>query len=170
MGYDYEALYRDTPDALGEMSAVLLRAFKPLIGRDLRVLDIGCGQGRDALPLARMGFSVFGVDWAPSGIRDMINAAEIEGLDVTGTVADVRSFLPTGHFDVLLIDRTLHMLLPDEQTTVLRRLLGHCANAKWLFISDERANFPRFLTVLEAQDEDWTITRNNRGQLFAERS
>jgi len=32
------------------------------------VLDLGCGQGRDALFIARMGHDVLGVDLSPTGI------------------------------------------------------------------------------------------------------
>lgn len=128
------------------------------------MLDIGCGQGRDALPLARRGFHVTAVDLAPSGIRDLTAAARAENLPITGVVADIRDYAPDGLFDIVLIDRTLHMLPPDDQT----RVLDHCADPATLLICDERANFPRFLTVLQARPESWTVTRNQRGQLFAQ--
>jgi 2-polyprenyl-3-methyl-5-hydroxy-6-metoxy-1,4-benzoquinol methylase len=145
-----------------------MQAFDVFDGLPLRVLDIGCGQGRDALPLARRGFHVTAVDWAPSCIRDLTAAARAENLPITGVVADIRDYAPDGLFDILLIDRTLHMLAPDEQTRVLNRLLDHCADPATLLICDECANFPRFLTVLQARPESWTVTRNQRGQLFAQ--
>ena len=40
--------------------AAVLRAFGPVEGR--RILDLGCGKGRFALPLARRGAEVVGVD------------------------------------------------------------------------------------------------------------
>ena len=73
------------------------------------LLDIGCGQGHVALLIARAGHRVVGVDLSPSGIHDMTRVATKEALPVEGIVADLSTFTPQGIFDVLLIDRTLHM-------------------------------------------------------------
>ena len=89
MAYDYDKLYRETPHALGAANAHIA-AFFETIDTPVRVLDIGCGQGRDALPIARRGHRVVGVDISPAGIDDLIAAAAADGLDVTGYVADIR--------------------------------------------------------------------------------
>ncbi len=63
---DYDAQYRTTKDVFGaEPEAVLLR-FVGELPRSLPVLDIGTGQGRHALHLARRGLHVDAID--PSGV------------------------------------------------------------------------------------------------------
>jgi SAM-dependent methyltransferase len=64
---------------------ILERHIKP----DGRVLDIGCGAGREALGLARAGFRVVGIDIAPRMIEAARANAQQEGLAVTFRVQSV---------------------------------------------------------------------------------
>ena len=43
-----------------------------------KILDLGCGQGRDAIALARLGYSVTGVDSSKVGIDQMIQVSQNE--------------------------------------------------------------------------------------------
>ena len=56
------------------------------------VHDSGCGQGRDALFIARKGHSVLGVDTAQTGIEQMLEEAESEKLAVDGVNADITNY------------------------------------------------------------------------------
>lgn len=94
MAYDYEALYATTPNALGTPNVVFVAFFKEYRRARARVLDIGCGQGRDALFIARRGHLVTGIDLSPSGIESLRVAASREGLSVTGIVADITGYTP----------------------------------------------------------------------------
>ena len=49
-----------------------------------KLLDLGCGQGRDAIPLARLGFKVTGIDNSSTGIDQMLKIAQEEGLTLKG--------------------------------------------------------------------------------------
>ncbi|WP_409070426.1 class I SAM-dependent methyltransferase [Aliifodinibius sp. S!AR15-10] len=44
-------------------------------------MDFGCGQGRDALFIARMGHRVLGVDISKTGISQMLDEANRENID-----------------------------------------------------------------------------------------
>lgn len=170
MTYDYDALYAETPDALGAPTPAIVAAFERFAGRSIRVLDVGCGQGRDALFLARLGHRVVGVDLSPHGIRDLQTAAQAEGLEITATAADIRAYAPDGLFDAILVDRTLHMLAKPDRTAVLTQLVQHVAPGGWLFIADEASNRPAFEAVLQRQPEAWQIELSKRGYLFAQRN
>jgi len=167
MATDYEKVYRGAKQALGEPTGEFVKFFDTLARPGLRVLDLGCGQGRDALFIARLGHSVVGVDLSPTGIRDLLAEARSEDLDVQGFVSDIRSFEPAGMYDVLLIDRTLHMLDASQRPGVLARFLDRVEAGGYVLIADERSNIPSFEAVLEADRRDWRIVQRRRGYLFA---
>jgi len=168
MPTDYEKVYRGAKQALGEPTKEFVDFFDTLARSRLRVLDVGCGQGRDALFIARLGHSVIGIDQTPTGIRDLLADAEAEDLDVQGFVSDIRSFEPPGMYDVLLVDRTLHMLDASERPAVLARYLDHVEAGGYVLIADERSNIPTFEAVLEADRRDWRTLLRRRGYLFAQ--
>jgi len=65
-----------------------------------RLLDIGCGAGREALGLARAGFQVIGIDIASRMIGAARVNAQREGLRVTFRVQSVTELNePPGSFD-----------------------------------------------------------------------
>ena len=64
MATKHEEIYKTTPHALGDANNDVL-AFFAKLDAGLVVLDVGCGQGRDALTRARAGHVVHGVDIAP---------------------------------------------------------------------------------------------------------
>lgn len=170
MTYDYDRLYKSTPQALGQPTQVFVDFFERCEGTTLRILDVGCGQGRDALFIARMGHTVVGVDLSPNGIGDMMDAANREKLNIEGVTADIITFTPEGEFDVLLIDRTLHMLPEKERLDVLARLIGHVATDGWVLIADERSNTQGFKDVFQSDDASWDTEFERRGCLFLRRS
>jgi len=170
MAYDYDKLYGDTPNALGDPAALFTAFFDAFEQRNARVLDVGCGQGRDALFIARRGHRVVGVDLSPNGIRDMQTVADKEGLAIEGIVADLVTFRPDGMYDVVLVDRTLHMLSQADQRAVLKVLLDHVEVEGWVLISDEKSNIQGFRDVIAAHEFDWTTEHAKAGNLFIRRN
>ncbi|MFF5566728.1 class I SAM-dependent methyltransferase [Streptomyces sp. NPDC012623] len=101
-------------------------------GRRLRVLDVGMGQGTQALRLARAGHTVTGLESdpgmlataretfarEPEGIRERVRLIEGDGLE-TGV-----HFLP-GSFDVVLCHGVLmYVAEPDAMLAGLARMLA----------------------------------------------
>ena len=71
--------------------------------RGQRVLDIGCGNGRHALELARRGFIVTGIDYAPGLIKNAKGAAFAEGLHLADFLReDARGYRSDQEFDAVL--------------------------------------------------------------------
>lgn len=170
MSYDYDQLYRETPNALGAPTKAFAEFFKTYDKTNARVLDVGCGQGRDALFIGRLGHRVDGVDLSPAGIADLVADAQREALDVRGDVADITEYQPDGLFDVVLIDRTLHMLDEIPRHAVLTRLLDHVAPKGYLLIADERSNMAGFNAVFIADDREWETLTDKGGILFLRRA
>lgn len=169
MTYDYDKLFGETRDALGEPTSIFVDFFDQLEQKDVRVLDVGCGQGRDAIFIARKGHRVVGVDVSKNGIRDLKDVAARENLSIDGVVADVTSYEPDGSFDVILIDRTLHMLTRQARLCVLKTMLDHVSKQGWLLIADEVSNIEDFKVVISEHPFDWKTELSQRGNLFLRR-
>ena len=170
MPYNYDALYKDEPNALGPPTDIFVRFFEGHADQRYSVLDVGCGQGRDALFIARLGHAVVGVDLSPHGIKDMIAVAESEDLDITGVTADITSYTPDGTFDIILIDRTLHMLDAAKGQSVLAGLLPHVNPLGWVLIADETSNMQGFKSVIAQSRTGWQTTYEKGGYLFIQRT
>ena len=87
-------LHRLNPVRIGWARDLIVRHFKleapaglPLAGVDL--LDVGCGAGLFAEPLARLGANVVGVDPAPAAVEAARRHAEETGAALTYRVATV---------------------------------------------------------------------------------
>lgn len=112
---DYDKHYKDDPKACGEPFKEIVGFFKRYERGGAKILDLGCGQGRDALMLAQMGHSVIGVDLSEVGIKQMVAEAKRKKLSVQGIVKDIVSYRSREKFDVIILDSVLHLLLDDEE-------------------------------------------------------
>lgn len=91
---------------------------------DCTVLDVGCGSGRTAIPLARAGAkSVVGVDFAPQMIALAGDAAKQAGVSdrCTFRVGDFRDEPAGTKYDVVSAQGVFDYI--DEPVPFLRRML-----------------------------------------------
>jgi len=154
----YEQYYQAGRDVCGRPFPEFLNFFEDYKQKQANVLDLGCGQGRDALFIARKGHVVVGVDLSPTGIKQMVEDAQKEGLAVTGIVANIVDFVPEGQYDVILFDRILHMLDSDEQRTAV--LVTSCNNLRpngHILIADMAKHRPLFQNFFENHPANWML-------------
>lgn len=78
-------------------------------------LDLGCGQGRDALLLAESGFNVTAIDASQVGVEQMLAEATARGLTVNGIVADFYATGIAGNYDLIVLDAMLHFEEADRE-------------------------------------------------------
>lgn len=79
-----------------------------------RVLDLGCGPGRHALPLADAGLGVTAVDTSPGLIAELQCRAAQQDLALETVQADMRSFRRPEAFDLVLVMWTSFGYFEDE--------------------------------------------------------
>jgi len=166
---DYEKVYREQFDACGDPFPEFVRFFESLDGV-VDVLDLGCGQGRDALMAARMGHRVLGVDSSPTGIKQMLAAARDEGLAVEGVVADLTTYEPQGQCQVVIQDRVLHMFGSDDQRrSLLERAAAVTAAGGHILIADTPKNLPLIRAFFDRREAQWSLALKRKGYLFYRR-
>lgn len=89
----------------------VLRLMPPT--KPLALLDIGCGEGRDAVFFARNGYSVTAFDVSDAGIEKTKRLADQVGVHVNVFKADMRDYRPDAPFDIVYASGVLHYLKPE---------------------------------------------------------
>jgi 2-polyprenyl-3-methyl-5-hydroxy-6-metoxy-1,4-benzoquinol methylase len=112
----YDHIY-DVDDFFGEPYPELIEFFTAYPSRG-HILDLGCGQGRDAIALAKMGYKVSGIDVSELGVKQMLNKAKEEGLNINGRVCDMFRFEITGFYDIIILNSILHFEKDDKKKEV----------------------------------------------------
>lgn len=80
-----------------------------------RALDVACGEGRNAVWLARQGWDVVAVDFSPVAVGKARRLAAHHDVEVSWVVGDVATGdLPPGPFDLVIV---LYLHLPDPAMT-----------------------------------------------------
>lgn len=167
---DYEKQYQKSRDVCGPPFREFVVFFERYPKTRAKVLDLGCGQGRDALFIARTGHHVFGVDNSRTGISQMLEEAEGEGLDVCGVVADVVEYEPSGDYDVVILDRVLHMLKDDsERLVVLEKASAVTKSGGFILIADTPKNQQLIRSFFEGHSEGWVKAKDRKGFLFVQK-
>jgi 2-polyprenyl-3-methyl-5-hydroxy-6-metoxy-1,4-benzoquinol methylase len=78
-----------------------------------RLLDLACGHGRIALPLARSGWQVTGLDLSERSLAIASEASESKGLQIDWVLGDMRE-PPPGPFDAAINVFTAFGYFEDE--------------------------------------------------------
>jgi 2-polyprenyl-3-methyl-5-hydroxy-6-metoxy-1,4-benzoquinol methylase len=114
----------------------------------LRILDVGCGDGENAITLAVLGASVVGIDVSPGAIDVCRRRAQINGVsDRTRFVcAPLEEAGLSSDFDVLWGEAILHHVIPDLDS-VLHRMRA-CLRPGGHFLFSEPVNLSPGLRAL----------------------
>lgn len=82
-------------------------------------LDLACGEGRNAVWLATLGWDVTGVDFSEGGLTKAAGLAEGNGVtdDTHWVCADVTTWQPDRIFDLVVV-MYLHLVAPQRSATM----------------------------------------------------
>lgn len=118
-----------------------------------RVLDLGCGTGRLAIPLARRGKEVTGIDRSPAMLAQA--ATKTGPLSVRWIAGDFRSYDLGREFDlVIACGHAFQALLTEaDQLTFLRCARRHLAD-EGVLAFDTRNTVPLHLDVT-GEEQFW---------------
>ena len=142
----WEERYAGTGDAIwsGNPNEALVAAVGSLAAGS--VLDVGCGEGADAIWLAEHGWDVTGIDLSQTAVDRAAEAAGAKGVTASFEVADISSWGHAGSnsdeehprrggYD-LVIGCFLHTRLPDTREELVGRVAEHVApDGRLLLIS-----------------------------------
>ncbi|MGQ0680718.1 MAG: class I SAM-dependent methyltransferase [Actinomycetota bacterium] len=169
----FDQLYRQNEGAFGGApDRELIDALYPLPPG--RLLDLGGGQGRNCLPLARIGFEVTVVEASAAALEQVSRAAAAEALPLRVVNADYRFFVPDSGLHAAVASLILH-LPPRHVSLRIARTTGRALASGGLFYlsfpgySRERVELAH--TLLDAAGcgrwriQNHVVTRTERPRL-----
>lgn len=132
----YDLLYKDK-DYSGEAQFVRDLLSKHGIGAG-KILELGCGTGKHAECLVRVGYDVHGVDLSPAMIESANARKPVEFLDrLKFEVGDVRTAKVDGEFDaVISLFHVASYQIHNEDIAAMFRTAATHLKAGGLFIFD----------------------------------
>ena len=93
------------------------------LGPDARILELGCGEGRDAIHLLRQGFRVLATDISPEAISHCRRLAPVHR--DAFQVLDCVSGQLEERFDFLYAVAVVHMLVEDDHRKGFYQFIRH---------------------------------------------
>ncbi len=85
-----------------------------------RALDLGAGEGADAVRLARLGYEVTAVDISSRAAEKISSFAADAGVDLGVEIADIGEYRPVGSFDVVILNGVLHYT--SDKRAIIERM------------------------------------------------
>lgn len=138
---DWDARYAADPALWGEQPNQFVRA-RVADADPGRAVDLGCGNGRNAVWLARRGWHVEAVDISAVGIEQAQQRAERAGVRVEWEVGDALTWQPAEPLDLVLVVY-LHMEMPDLIGVLARAATWLAPGGRLLYVGHSRTNIER---------------------------
>ncbi|MEL6528217.1 MAG: class I SAM-dependent methyltransferase, partial [Chloroflexota bacterium] len=96
--------------------------------------------------------------------------ANFSVLAIEGVVADLTDYVPAGEYDVVVLDRTLHMLDAPIRLDVLARVSPVVRDGGFVLLADEKSNMSAFRDFFAQDAHDWTITQDKKSYICVQKN
>lgn len=156
--YDsFDDTYAEKPEMFGHPYNELQDYFNncPIRGN---ILDLGCGQGRDSIFLASLGYNVTAVDISTVGINQMLEKSRSQGLTIEGIVDDIQNVKLDKTFNVILFDMLLHGFEKHIQLELLEKYSNLLNKGGILcIVYPDDFDTEHFMSMLKSLSHDWKL-------------
>lgn len=126
---DYERRYKSEDYYWGvkpsNLCLKILELMPPI--KPLRVMDIGCGEGKDAVFLARCGYEVSAFDVTDTGIEKTKRLAENANVNVDVFKANILDFRLEKEYDILFSSGVFHYIQPELRVEIIENYKQYTA-------------------------------------------
>ena len=91
-----------------------LTEFEHLISNQSKVLEVGCGEGQNAIYLAQKGHHVDAFDLSEHGIAKLKHRCKLSNAQVNAFVADLTTYQFQQYYDMVICFGTLHFVAKND--------------------------------------------------------
>ncbi len=122
------------------------------------VLDLGIGEGRNALFFAKMGYGVEGVDISQTAIKRCVERAENANLKVRAEVGDLREVnIPLGRYSLIIAAWVLNFFRKTEVEGIINKIRNGLKKGGFVYtgvFSIDDPGYERAKKLLKAVEEN----------------
>lgn len=152
--------YKDAVDKVGLWGSEKI-VFEEFVGRDKKILDVGCGAGRTTFGLYKLGYkNIVGVDLCEDFIKFAKNYAKNNNFNINFQTEDATKLnFPEHSFDVVFFSFNGLMCIPGEENRInavknVYKILK--PNGLFIFTTHSRED-EQFLDYWKEEQEKWNI-------------
>ena len=126
-----------------------------------KVLDLGCGDGRNAIFLAKNGHSVKAIDISQAGIEKLSRIANEKVLPIKAEIADMRNFIFKETYDLIVAQYSFYLIERKHWTRLISEMKANTRQNGYNVISV-------FTKRIPAPDDlkEFAIGMFEEGELF----
>lgn len=130
--------------------------------KTFRLLDVGCGEGRNAVFFARIGYKVTAFDLSLKGVEKTKKFADKFGVSINIFKADLLKYRLEESYDIIFSTGVFHYIPPELRTEILTNYMEH-TNPSGLNVFSVYVKKP---FILKAPDAESTANYWSSGELF----
>lgn len=164
----WEEAYRSVESLWGFKPDRVLIEYASFVPKG-NVLDLGIGEGRNALFFAKMGYEVEGVDISQNAIERCVKRAKNANLQIKAEVRDLREVdIPQGRYSLIIAAWVLNFFKKTEVEEIIRKIKNGLKKDGFVYIGAFSLNDPcyeRAKKNLEAVAEN-TFYSKKRGSFI----
>lgn len=177
----WPAEYVRTPNSYiwGTEPSLLARELAEMLPPGARVLDLGCGEGRDSVFFAARGFDVTGLDTSPAGLEKAQRLAAAHGVFVRWVRAALPQIPAAGPFDLVYSCGSIHYVPRRKRRRLCQHMHALTAPGGWhahvvftdALIYREMGEVIDYFHPGELAESyvDWAIIRREEGLIACDR-
>lgn len=121
-----------------------LRKYASLVPNG-NVLDLGVGEGRNALSFAKMGYEVEGVDISQTAVERCVERAKKANLKVKAEVRDLKEIdIPQGKYSLIIAAWVLNFFKKTEAEEIIQRIRNGLKKDGFVYIGVLSINDPGY--------------------------
>ncbi len=122
----WEQLYADMAvSTFSKGPTVDVNEFYHVFPQNAQVLDVGCGEGRNSIFMAKLGNTVDAFDVSENGIAKAKEIARQMGVQVNFFVCDLGKFAFEKEYDVILSHGVLHLPCKEVRDRFIAEMQSH---------------------------------------------
>lgn len=119
----WEQFYADMEvSTFSKGPTVDVNEFYNIFPRSAQVLDVGCGEGRNSIFMAKLGNTVDAFDISENGIEKAKKIAGKMGVQVNFFCCDLEKFVFEKEYDVILSHGVLHLPYKDVRDKFITKM------------------------------------------------